>query len=67
MAEVYPSLWREQFAPRELTGDQRDAYVAAAWMQHADLDGSLDEHLAPSLTADERRTADIEGWILGVQ
>jgi hypothetical protein len=36
-------------------------------IRRADLDGSLNEYLAPSLTADERRTADIEGWILGVQ
>lgn len=67
VAEVYPSLWKGRLAPRELTNDQRDAYVVAAWMRHADLDGSLNEYLLPSLTADECGTAEIEGWILGVR
>jgi hypothetical protein len=64
---VYPSLWRHSFAPRGRTADQHDAYVVAAWTRHADRDGSLAEFLRPSLTAAERTTAKIEGWILGVK
>jgi hypothetical protein len=40
--------------------------AAAAWMQRADRTGSLDGFLNPSLTAEERGIAKIEGWILGV-
>jgi hypothetical protein len=42
------------------------AYAAAAWLQRADHEGSLNGFLKPSLTADEREVANIEGWILGV-
>jgi hypothetical protein len=35
-------------------------------MRCADLDGGLAEFLAPPLTADERKRAEIEGWILGI-
>ena len=67
VAEVYPALWRRTFAPEGLTGDQQDAYAAAAWMRQADLDGSLAKFLTPSLTAGERKQAEIEGWILGIK
>jgi len=67
VAEVYPALCKHMRTQEALTSDQHDAYAVAAWVRHADLDGSLNEYLAPSLTADERRTADIEGWILGVR
>lgn len=42
------------------------AYATAAWLQRADCDGSLGSFLNPSLTAEEREIANIEGWILGV-
>ena len=67
VAEVYPSLWRHYFASEGRTADQHDAYVVAAWLCHADRDGSLSEFLHPCLTAAERTTAQIEGWILGVR
>jgi hypothetical protein len=67
VTEVYPSLWRNTFALDGLSADQHDAYAAAAWMRKVDLDGSLAEYLTPSLTTEERRRADIEGWILGIK
>jgi hypothetical protein len=66
VAEVYPSLFRREFAREGRTADQHDAYSVAAWMCRADLDGSLAEFLKPSLTLQEREVARIEGWILGV-
>jgi hypothetical protein len=47
-------------------GDEQAAYAAAAWLQRADLDGSLRTFLHPPLTPEERDVAAIEGWILGV-
>jgi len=41
-------------------------YATAAWPQRADRDGSLEGFFNPSLTAEERGIAKIEGWILGV-
>lgn len=67
IAEVYPSLWSHGFAPEGRTGDQHDAYSVARWLRQADLDGSLTEYFIPSLTPDERTTAQIEGWILGIK
>jgi hypothetical protein len=66
VAEVYPALWRYTHAPVGLTGDQGDAYAAAAWMRQADFEGSLAGYFAPPVTDDERKRAEIEGWILGV-
>jgi hypothetical protein len=66
VAEVYPSLWSRSFAREGRTGDQYDAYSAAAWMRRAALDGSLAAFLNPSLATPERAVAQVEGWILGV-
>jgi len=38
----------------------------AAWLQRADLNGSLETFLNPPLTPEERGVAAMEGWILGV-
>jgi hypothetical protein len=46
--------------------DEQAAFAAAAWLQRADTNGSLSGFFKPSLTADERKVAKIEGWILGV-
>jgi hypothetical protein len=46
--------------------DSYAAYAAAAWMQRADLNGSLPQFLNPPLKPEERQLAAIEGWILGV-
>jgi len=67
VAEVYPTLCRHMHAQDALTNDQQDAYAAVAWLKQADLDGSLTDYFRPSLNADERRAAEIEGWILGVK
>jgi hypothetical protein len=40
--------------------------MTAARLQLADLNGSLETFLKPSLTPDEREVAKIEAWILGV-
>ena len=67
IVEVYPSLWSRGFASEDRTADQHDAYSVAAWMRHADLDGSLPEFFNPNLPLSERETARIEGWILGIK
>ena len=66
IAEVYPALWSCGFAREERTGDQHDAYSIAAWLFREDQDGGITTFLKPSLTASERTTAQVEGWILGV-
>ena len=68
IAEVYPSLWRKQFAkPADRTDDQHDAYSVAEWMCGADRKGRLAPLFSPRLTPEERATAEFEGWILGVE
>jgi hypothetical protein len=66
VAEVYPSLWTRRFPRDDRDGDEQAAYAAAAWLQRADRSDSLSGFLSPSLTAEERGIARIEGWILGV-
>jgi len=66
IAEVYPSLWRDAYTRGDRTDDQHDAFVVAARLRDADLDGSLGRLLRPVLSEDETETARIEGWILGV-
>ena len=45
---------------------QQDAYAAAEWLRHADLNGNLQRFFFPNLAAQERKAAEIEGWILGI-
>lgn len=66
IVEVYPSLWSREFPCAGRTADQHDAWAVATCLRRADRDGSLGRLLEPSLTAGERRTAAVEGWILGV-
>jgi hypothetical protein len=66
VVEIYPSLWSREFPCGDRTPDQHDAWTVAACLRRADLDGSLARLLEPSLTAAERETARVEGWILGV-
>ena len=66
IAEVYPSLWRRGFASEGRTGDQHDAFCIAAWLAHADRDGTLAGFLKPTLSPAEHAIAQVEGWILGV-
>jgi len=66
IAEVYPALWSRGFAKEGRTQDQHDAFSIAAWLSRADHDGYLEGSLNPVLTASERESAEVEGWILGV-
>jgi hypothetical protein len=66
VAEVYPALWSRTLPSAGRTLDQQDAYATAEWLRRADGDGSLEKFLCPELEPHERKTAEIEGWILGV-
>jgi len=64
VAEVYPALWSHSFPRDGRNSDQQDAYAAAQWLWRSNLDGSLERFFSPSLTENERKLAEIEGWIL---
>lgn len=66
VAEVYPALWSRSFPRENRDGHQHDAYSIAAWMRQADSNGLLSTFANPPLDEADRRTAEIEGWILGV-
>ncbi len=66
IAEVYPSLFRRRYPKGDRTADEHDAYSAATWLQETDRRGTLDSYFSPPLNMPERRTAMLEGWILGV-
>ena len=66
VVEVYPAIWNRTFSSGGRTPDQQDAFSTAKWMQAADGDGSLEKYLNPRLEPDERKKAEVEGWILGV-
>jgi hypothetical protein len=66
IVEVYPSLWTRRFPKDGRDGDEQAAYAVAAWLQRADLSGSLNGFLSPALTPEELGISKIEGWILGV-
>jgi hypothetical protein len=66
IAEVYPALWSRSYPAEGRTPDQQDAFAIAKWMQAAESEGSLEKWLNPHLEPNERPTAEIEGWILGV-
>jgi hypothetical protein len=58
---------RRRFPKEGRDGDKQAAYAVAAWLQRADLNGSLESFFNPPLTPEERKTAAVEGWILGVE
>jgi len=66
IGEVYPALWSRSFPSAGRTTDQQDAFAIAKWMQQADTDSSLEKFLHPELESNMLKTAEIEGWILGV-
>ena len=66
VAEVYPALWSKKFPNSGRTQDLQDAFAIAEWMRLADSDGSLKSYFNPRLEPDERKQAEIEGWILGI-
>ena len=67
VTEVYPSLFRRLLsAPPELNEHQRDAWLVSRWLQDRDQADLLTAYFSPPMTAPERETAGLEGWILGV-
>lgn len=66
IAEVYPALWSRLFIPESRDSHQRDAYSIVAWMRDSDVNGRLAQFMSPVLTPEDRKIAEIEGWILGV-
>ena len=66
VAEVYPLLRSRTFPSTGRTRDQQDAFATAEWLRRADCDGRLERFLRPELGPNERKAAQIEGWILGV-
>lgn len=66
IAEVYPSLFRRRHPRGSRTADEHDAWSIAMWLKTMDQRGVLPDYFHPPLSLPERRTAKIEGWILGV-
>lgn len=67
LAEVYPALWSVMYPRDGRDPHQQDAFAVAAWLRDADRNGSLEQFMHPDLQAGERKRAEIEGWILGVE
>jgi len=65
IAEVYPALFWKRY-PTVLKDHQRDAYSVARWLKETCERGILERYLHPPLTEEERKVAELEGWILGV-
>lgn len=67
VVEVYPRLWNRKFDVGDRTPDQHDAWVVAEWLRTSDATSELDSALRPPADQSTRRTAEVEGWILGVK
>lgn len=67
IAEVFPPMLRNWYAREDRTVDQQDAYAVARWLKEMDAAMTLDEiYFGPPMTGSERKTAEREGWSLGV-
>ena len=66
VAEIYPSLWSALYPTEGRTPDQHDAWTVVERLRGALVDGCLLPLFQPTLTPEERLTARVEGWILGV-
>lgn len=66
IAEVYPSIFRNRFPREDRTADQQDAFAIARWLMEMDQRSLLERYFDPPLTDEERKVADLEGWILGI-
>ena len=64
--EVYPAFWSHTFPRDGRDSHQQDAYATAEWFRRSDQEGTLERFFSPSLTEHERKVAEIEGWILGI-
>lgn len=67
IVEVYPSIFRNRYGKEGRTAHEHDAYAVARWLSESAAHGTLGGYFDPPLTPEERRIADIEGWILGVR
>ncbi len=66
IAEAYPSIFKNRFPREDRSADQQDAYAVARWLKESEERRILDRYFDPPLTDEERRVADLEGWILGI-
>ena len=66
VAEVYPAIFRNRYPRDGRNGDEQDAYSIAMWLKQTDGRGALERYFNPSLSAAERKQAELEGWILGI-
>lgn len=66
LAEVYPALWSVMYPRDGRDPHQQDAFAVTAWLRDTDSNGSLGRFMHPALQPEERKQAEIEGWILGV-
>lgn len=67
IAEVYPSILRRRFPREDRTVDQHDAFAIASWLQETSRAKRLEQfYCNPPLTAQQRKIAKLEGWILGI-
>ncbi|TCP58171.1 hypothetical protein EV586_102623 [Tumebacillus sp. BK434] len=61
LVEMYPTLFNHGER-----GDTEDALACTRWLQREDEAGRLGGYFDPRLTGEERRRAELEGWVLGV-
>lgn len=66
IAEMYPSILRNRYPREDRTVDEHDAYSVARWLKETCERDILERYLHPPLTDEERRVAELEGWILGI-
>ena len=66
IVEVYPAILRNRYEREGRNEHEYDAYSIARWLSERDSHGLLDKYFTPQLTAKERQTAQLEGWILGI-
>ena len=54
-------------SPRNFfSATRKAAYAVAEWLRQNDRDGSLERFFSPSLIEQERKVAEVEGWMLGI-
>jgi hypothetical protein len=66
IVEIYPSLVRNRYPKDGRTKYQQDAYAITRWLAEMDKNGFLARYFDPPLTTEQRKIADLEGWIFGV-
>jgi hypothetical protein len=67
IAEVYPALWSRSFPSEGRDSHQHDAFSIAQWMSEQDAAASVSTFFEPALAENDRKTAEVEGWILGIR